>query len=80
MDALEQRVNSHDQANRNLLEQIMKLQQDIKVSKACYTFIVHIVVLYRLEGAAVYQLGNTSFRPITGLDDVFFQGKGMGYK
>lgn len=33
MDALEQRVNSHDQANRNLLEQVMKLQQDIKVIK-----------------------------------------------
>ena len=31
IEALEQRVNGHDQANRTLLEQIMKLTQDMKV-------------------------------------------------
>ena len=31
METLEQRVNGHDQANRALLEQIMKLTQDTKV-------------------------------------------------
>ena len=31
METLEQRVNGHDQANRALLEQIMKLTQDMKV-------------------------------------------------
>ena len=31
METLEQRVNGHDQANRTLLEQIMKLTQDMKV-------------------------------------------------
>ena len=32
METLEQRVNGHDQANRALLEQIMKLTQDTKVT------------------------------------------------
>ena len=31
MDALEQRVNGHDQANKSLLEQIMRLTQDFRV-------------------------------------------------
>ena len=31
IEALEQRANSHDTANRTLLEQIMKLTQDMKV-------------------------------------------------
>ena len=31
LESLEQRVNGHDQANRTLLEQIMKLTQDMKV-------------------------------------------------
>ena len=31
MESLEQRVNGHDNANRTLLEQIMKLTQDMKV-------------------------------------------------
>ena len=31
IDALEQRVSSHDQSHKNLLEQLLKMQQDVRM-------------------------------------------------
>ena len=51
METLEQRVNGHDQANRALLEQIMKLTQDTKVR------IWVIYLLWMLLWFSTYELG-----------------------
>ena len=47
METLEQRVNGHDQANRALLEQIMKLTQDMKV-RISVTYLIWILPLARI--------------------------------
>ena len=42
LDGVEQKLNGQDQAQRNLMEQIMKLSQEMKVSK--YSYAMNIIL------------------------------------
>ena len=54
METLEQRVNGHDQANRALLEQIMKLTQDTKVR---ISVIYLLWIFHKWLWFSTYELG-----------------------